>query len=175
VGAPRIIVYHANQCDPSKCTGLRLGRMNKASIVHDLRQIPSRAVILNPVSEVAFSPADRKQALRSGLAALDCSWKLAEDVFRATRHSTQRALPYLLASNPVNTYKPLKLSTAEALAAALYISGFQLSAEEMMSIFKWGPSFITLNKSWLDSYAQCESSTCVVRVQSEIMKEHSRN
>ncbi len=149
--------------------------MNKAMIFHDMRQIPPRAVILNPVSEIAFSPADRKQVLSSGLAALDCSWKLAENVFSATKHSTQRALPYLLASNPVNTYKPQKLSTAEALAAALYISGFQDSAREMMSVFKWGPSFITLNESWLDSYAQCESSTCVVKVQSEIMREHSKN
>ena len=91
-----------------------------------------------------------------------------------THYGEQRALPYLIAANPINTYKPIKLSTAEALAAALYITGFQGDAEDMMSIFKWGPSFLTLNREWLDDYAKCQNSTEVVKVQAEIMSEHTK-
>lgn len=171
---PQVIVYHAGQCDPKKCTGTRLGRMNKAKIVRNMRHIPQSSVVLNPVSEVAFSPADKDNVSRSGLVALDCSWKHAEKIFAASKTGVQRSLPYLLAANPINTYKPVKLSTAEALAAALYILGMSEEADDVMSVFKWGHSFITLNREWLDSYAECRTSGEVVQVQQEIMREHTR-
>ena len=169
-----IIIYHAGQCAPKKCTGLRLGRMNKAKIVRNMRHIPRGSVVLNPVSEVAFSSADRDSVLKAGLVALDCSWKQAESIFAASRAGVQRSLPYLLAANPINTYKPIKLSTAEALAAALYILGMNDEAENILSVFKWGHSFITLNREWLDAYAECTTSGEVVEVQQEIMREHTR-
>ncbi|MFW9794539.1 MAG: DUF367 family protein [Candidatus Thorarchaeota archaeon] len=171
---PEIIIYHASQCDPKKCTGTRLGRMRKAKIVQNMRYIPRGAVVLNPVSETAFSATDRESVLKTGLVALDCSWKQAEKIFVASSAGAQRALPYLLAANPINTYKPVKLSTAEALAAALYIIGLIEEAEDVLSVFKWGHSFITLNREWLDAYAECETSSEVVRVQEEIMSEHTR-
>ncbi|MHA2141546.1 MAG: DUF367 family protein [Candidatus Thorarchaeota archaeon] len=173
--SPKVIIYHAAQCDPKKCTGQRLGRLKKATIVKDLRRIPKGAVVLNPISETAFSPADNDFALKSGLVALDCSWTQAEEVFRRSRGSNQRSLPYLLAANPINTYKPIKLSTAEAIAAALYILGEIDAAEDTMSVFKWGHSFITLNKEWLDSYASCANSSEIVKIQAEIMGEHQKS
>lgn len=171
---PKIIIYHAAQCDPKKCTGLRLGKMKKATILKDQRRIPRGAAVLNPVSETAFSPADRDSVLNAGIAALDCSWKQAEDIFMKSRSGIQRSLPYLIAANPINTYKPIKLSTAEAIAAALYIIGEVKAAEDALSVFKWGHSFITLNKEWLDAYSECSSSAEVVQVQGEIMESHSR-
>ncbi|MHA2433141.1 MAG: DUF367 family protein, partial [Candidatus Thorarchaeota archaeon] len=157
-----------------KCTGTRLGRMKKASLVRSLRHIPSGSVVLNPVSKTALSPSDKVSILRSGLVALDCSWKQAEEIFARSKTGDQRALPYLLAANPTNTYKPIMLSTAEAIAAALYIIGLKHLAEDIMSVFKWGPSFIVLNKEWLDSYSECMTSEEVVAVQQEIMREHQR-
>ncbi|MHA1903376.1 MAG: DUF367 family protein [Candidatus Thorarchaeota archaeon] len=172
---PRILVYHARQCDPKKCTGLRLVRMHKSTIIKDLKRIPRGSVVLNPVSETAFSPADSKYVSKSGLVALDCSWKQAESIFRTSRSGQQRALPYLIAANPINTYIPVKLSTAEALAAALYIIGQKSAAIDLMSVFKWGPSFLTLNQVWLDAYAECETSLEVVEVQKEIMESHQKD
>lgn len=171
---PRILIYHAEQCDPKKCTGIRLSRMKRGKILKRMRQIPPRAVVLNPVSEVAFSRADMDALVHSGLVALDCSWKQAEDIFANSRLGAQRALPYLLAANPINTYKPIKLSTAEAVAAALYIAGFKEEAEDTMSVFKWGPSFITLNQELLDAYAECKTSGEIVIVQKEIMDAQTR-
>jgi pre-rRNA-processing protein TSR3 len=148
--------------------------MKRATIVKDMRRIPRGAVVLNPVSETAFSPADNEYVQRSGLVALDCSWKQAEEVFNRSRGNNQRSLPYLIAANPINTYIPIKLSTAEAIAAAFYILGDIETAEDMLSVFKWGHSFITLNKEWLDSYASCANSSEVVKVQTDIMREHQR-
>jgi pre-rRNA-processing protein TSR3 len=167
---PRIIIFHAEQCDPRKCTGIRLSRMKKAVLIKNLRAIPRGSIVLNPLSEIALSPADANSIHRSGITALDCSWKQAESIFRQSRYGNQRALPYLLAANPINTYKPIKLSTAEAIAAALYITGLRELATDIMSVFKWGSSFITLNKEWLDAYAECRNSTEVVEVQQEIME-----
>ena len=133
---PRVLIYHAEQCAPKKCTGIRLSRMKKGTILKNMKHIPPGAVVLNPVSEVAFSRADRDHILRTGLVGLDCSWKQAETIFANSKLGAQRALPYLLAANPINTYKPIKLSTAEAIASALYIAGFKEEAEETMSIFK---------------------------------------
>jgi len=149
--------------------------MKRAELLSDMRRIPRGAVVLNPVSEVAFSNADRLAVKKSGLVALDCSWKQAEEIFQNSKRGEQRALPYLLAGNPINTYKPIKLSTAEALAAALYILEYYEEAKDIMSVFKWGPSFLTLNREWLDSYVACKDSTEIVAVQKEIMEEHTKS
>ena len=148
--------------------------MKKGKILTTMKDIPRGAVVLNPVSEIAFSRADRDFVIKSGLVGLDCSWKQAESIFANSRFGAQRALPYLLAANPINTYKPIKLSTAEAIAAALYIAGFKEAAQDTMSVFKWGPSFITLNQELLDAYSDCTSSTEVVEIQKEFMDAQTR-
>jgi pre-rRNA-processing protein TSR3 len=171
---PRIIIYHAGQCDPKKCTGIRLTKQNRSELVRDMKRIPRAAVVLNPVSERALSQEDRTNVLSHGLVGLDCSWKTAEDIFTMSTYGFQRALPYLLAANPINTYKPIKLSTAEAISAALYIVGLVEEAEDTLSVFKWGHSFLSLNREWLDAYQACKGSSEVVTVQKEIMDAHTR-
>ena len=160
-----VTVYHAKQCDPKKCSTLKLKRHNLVRVVHRVRELPRGAVILNPFAPKAFSPADKEKLTKRGLSALDCSWVHAKEVFDISSHWTPRCLPYLVAANPVNYGKPTKLSTVEALAAALYIADFREQATELLSKFKWGPQFVTLNKQLLEGYAQAKDSAGVVRVQ----------
>jgi len=166
---PRIVVYQARQCDPKKCTALKMKRHNLVRVVHRIRYLPRRAVILNPFSRVALSPSDRDRTEVEGLAAIDCSWVHADDVFEVLSRGASRCLPYLVASNPVNYGIPTKLSTVEALSAALYIMGFRNEAERLLSIFKWGPNFIELNRKLLDSYSEAKDSGEVVRLQEGFM------
>lgn len=161
----RITVYQAGQCDPKKCTALKLGRHGLVRVVPQMRFLPKRAVVLNPFSEIAFSPDDRKRVEDFGLAALDCSWEHAEEVLQGHVRGTSRCLPFLVAGNPINYSKPTKLATAEALAAALYIAGFIGEAAELLSIFKWGHTFFELNQERLDCYAAAETSAEVVDLQ----------
>jgi len=153
-----------NECDPKKCTALKLARHG---VVRLVRRIPTRAVVLNPFSEVAFSPADRGVVERWGLVVVDCSWKNADSVFRKIRHG--RCLPFLIAANPINYGHVGKLSSAEALAAALYIIGYREEAKRVLSLFKWGPHFFELNREYLEAYANASSSEEVVGVQKRLM------
>ncbi|UCC59134.1 MAG: DUF367 family protein [Candidatus Bathyarchaeum sp.] len=166
-----VTVYHAKQCDPKKCTTLKLKRHSLVRVVHRVRELPRGAVILDPFTPKAFSPADRERLEKRGLAALDCSWVHATEVFDLSPHGTFRCLPYLVAANPVNYGVPTKLSTVEALAAALYITGFSEQAKELLSKFKWGPQFIALNEELLRGYAQAKDSAGIVKVQKEYINQ----
>jgi pre-rRNA-processing protein TSR3 len=165
----RIVVYNARQCDPKKCTALKLKRFGLVRQVVQLRFLPKRAAVLNPFSETAFSPADRKRVEEFGLVGLDCSWEHAEKVLLKHVRGTSRCLPILVAGNPVNFGKLTKLTTAEALAAALYIVGFREQADELLSVFKWGHTFLEINHERLESYANAKDSTEVVELQNRLM------
>jgi pre-rRNA-processing protein TSR3 len=160
-----IVVYHAGQCDPKKCTALKLKRHGLIRTVHKIKLLPKRAVVLNPFSKIAFSPADRQRIEKFGLAALDCSWEHAEKVLLKRVRGTSRCLPILIAGNPVNFGKPTKLTTVEALVAALYIAGLREEANQLLSIFKWGHTFIEINQKRLENYSKAKDSTEIVRLQ----------
>lgn len=167
----RIVVYQARQCDPKKCTALKLGRHGLVRIVSQLRFLPKRAIVLNPFSETAFSPADRQRIEQYGLVALDCSWEHAEKVLSGHVRGTSRCLPLLVAGNPVNFGKPTKLTTVEALAAALAIAGFEEETRELLSVFTWGHTFLDLNGERLEKYAVARNSAEVVEMQRAFMQD----
>jgi pre-rRNA-processing protein TSR3 len=126
--------------------------------------------VLNPFSEIAFSPADRKRVEDFGLAALDCSWEHAEKVLLKQVKGTSRCLPILIAGNPVNFGKATKLTTVEALAAALYIAGFKQEARELLSVFTWGHTFLELNYALLENYAAAQDSTEIIKMQNSLTR-----
>lgn len=169
--SPRLTIYHANQCDPKRCTGLKLKRHGLARIVKKMKFLPKRAVLLNPFSKIAFSPADRKRVEDFGMVALDCSWEHAEKVLLKQVKGTSRCLPILIAGNPVNFGKATKLTTAEALAAGLYIIGFKREAAKALSIFTWGHTFLELNHDLLENYASAETSTEIINMQRNFSRE----
>jgi pre-rRNA-processing protein TSR3 len=173
--SPRITIYHAAQCDPKKCTGLRLKRRGLARIVTRTRFLPKRAIVLNPFAEIAFSPADRQRVSDFGLVALDCSWEHAQKVLKGHVKGTSRCLPILIAGNPVNFGKLTKLTTAEAIGAALYIAGFKQESEELLSIFTWGHTFFELNNMLLANYVLAKDSAEIVEMQNRFLKSKQRD
>lgn len=141
-----------------------------ARTVPHLRFLPRRAIVLTPFSETAFSPADRERIEKFGIAALDCSWEHAQQVLQEHVRGTGRCLPFLIAGNPVNFSKPTKLSTVEALAAALYIAAHKEQSLRILSIFKWGHTFIELNNERLETYATAKNSTEIIEQQKRMME-----
>jgi pre-rRNA-processing protein TSR3 len=130
--------------------------------------------VLNPFSEIALSPADRERVEQFGVVALDCSWEHAQKVMGEDVRGTSRTLPILIAGNPVNFGKLTKLSTAEAIAATLYITGFKDEAHEMIDIFPWGHTFFELNQMLLDNYITAKDSTEIVEMQKRLLKPQKR-
>ncbi len=173
----RIVVYHAGQCDPKKCTALKLKRHGLIEIVKRARFLPKGAIVLNPLAEKAFSPADRPRIERFGLSALDCSWEKSQKILTSNLkvRRVSRCLPYLIAANPVNYGIPTKLSTVEALSAALYIAGFKEEAKRFLSLFKWGPNFISLNNEYLEAYSTAKNSEEILAFQDVFMQKSGIN
>lgn len=64
----------------------------------------------------------------------------------------------MVAVNPVNYGKPLKLSCVEAIAATLFLAGFEDDSKKLLSHFKWGVSFLDVNKDVFSLYQQCKLS-----------------
>jgi pre-rRNA-processing protein TSR3 len=165
----RLYVLMAHEDDPKKCTAARLVRFGEARRARSASKVPRGAVVLDPSSEKSISAEDRESVDRFGLLAFDCSWNRLREFPKLKSGLKHRALPFVLAANPTNFGKAQRLSTAEALAAALYILGEREQAERMMSRFKWGPSFIDMNRELLEAYASAEDSAEVVRLQNELL------
>ncbi len=167
----RLYAYHAGQCDPKKCTARRLERMGLLAFVPRPRSLPAGTVLLTPYAGRALSRADAPRAERHGLSVLDVSWKVAEKAgrFPAVPQAVGRALPYLLASNPVNYGKAFVLSSVEALAAALVIFGHEDEARGVLSKFTWGEQFLRLNAEPLAAFRAAEDSEGVVAAQAQFI------
>ena len=160
-------IRYAGDDDPEKCTARKLARFELATLHRSHSETPY-GVVLNPHAEQALSPADRERAEDVALVVLDCSWESAGEA-RFSLAGEHRALPYLVAANPVNFGRPMELTTVEALAAALAIFGETEQAEAILSKFTWGETFLELNAEPLDRYADCADSSEIVAVQQEYL------
>ena len=131
-----------------------------------IAHLPSRSLVLMPTTRKVLSKDDLEQARNCGIAVLDLSWKATGDNFpRSIKKSRQRALPFLVAANPVNYGKPFILSSVEAYAAALVILGYREQAEEILSKFKWGPTFFEVNREPLEDYENAKNADEVIKAQ----------
>ncbi|MDR2623191.1 MAG: DUF367 family protein [Methanobrevibacter sp.] len=166
----RVTIFNGRECDKKKCTSFKLEKLKKAKMVYHLNQVPKGALVLNPYSTKAVSFEDRNMINKKGVVGLDCSWNNVSSssiFFKLSKF--HRSLPFLIAANPVNYGKACKLSTVEAIAATFYITNFKEEAEDMMSGFKWGHTFIELNFELLEAYSNVKSSAEVVNIQNDFL------
>ena len=137
-----------------------------------IKTLPKKGIILEPLCGKVFGPEDHAllNEQNGALVGLDCSWAHIETSVEAVMKRTRlqpRMLPLLLAANPVNWGKPGKLTTAEAMAAVLYLLGRREQAEQILGSFRWGQRFFELNKEPLDAYSEATSSQDLVALQFE--------
>lgn len=150
----RIYVLTKGEDTPDMCTAEKLIRRGLAIRITKLREIPSCSIVLNPFAENYIKYSDRVYIEKCGITAVDVSWRKSAEMLKTINRGIQRVLPLLIAANPVNYGKPFKLSTAEAIAATLYIVNLRELALEILGSFKWGKQFIELNKDKLEEYAK---------------------
>jgi pre-rRNA-processing protein TSR3 len=156
-------VYMMRQDDPFKCTAAKLAKFR---IAESVRFIKKDTIVLNPFADSLLTKNDAQVA--DAVCAVDCSWEKADEVAKHQRIFSAgigRRLPAILAANPTNYAKLGKLSSAEALAAAMYILGDKNTAAEIMNKFKWGHTFLELNADLLEDYSNAESEEQVKQVE----------
>ncbi len=145
-------VYYRDD-DPAKSTMKKLERLGLASMIRE-NQVGA-SLTLSAFSKRYLLRPDSRLIARFGLCVLDGSWNRPEHL--SSHFRNERRLPRLLAANPVNYGKIDILSSAEAIAAALYIAGYTAESSNLLSKFKWGPNFLVLNREPLDEYASAAS------------------
>ncbi|MGI0037317.1 MAG: DUF367 family protein [Nitrososphaera sp.] len=159
------LVYMLRQDDPSKCTAAKLVKFR---IAEPARFIGRKTIVLNPFSDKPVTRRDND--LADSVCAIDCSWEKANDVLKQKKlvaRGIGRRLPALLAANPVNYAKLGKLSSAEALAGALYIIGDGALATQIMDKFKWGHTFLELNRDPLQDYSNADTVDQISHIERE--------
>jgi len=150
----RIYIYRMKQDDPKKCTSAKLCRLFLARPLNHLSNIKRRMIVLNPTVMEPLLPTDRESIRSDGIVAIDCSWKRFDEIFNKSLRGLNRRLPILIAGNPVNYGKKEKLTSAEALAAALYMTGYKEYAKTLLSNFRWSKTFFDLNLELLEEYSR---------------------
>ena len=166
----RLYVYHANEDDPKKCSAKKLAKFNFVKLESNIRKLPHDTILLNPFSKKSLSQEDKKIAERNGILAVDCSWKNADSAFDyLDKKNNSRALPFVVAVNPVNYGKAFKLTTLEAFAASLYIFDEIEHSKELLKLYKWGPHFLDMNKEPLDRYRNAKDSSEIIKIMNDYL------
>lgn len=164
-----IKIVHLNQCDPSKCTGSRLLKF-KLAVNISQRQI-GKSLVLSPFTQKAISYEDYPNYKKYGLTAIDGSWNQLKGNEKFFFSINSRALPFLVAANPVNYGKPTRLTCVEAISAALYILNEKTLSLEVLKPFRWGQSFIDINYDRLELYSKCKNSEEIIKAQNKILED----
>jgi len=157
IGNPVLFTIELREDDPAKCTSAKMTKFRLARSIRP-NQISNESIVLNPFAQEILQKSDRALALRGGLVVVDCSWVNASSRFgKKSFKGHQRRLPALMAGNPTNYSKINSLSSLEAAAAAMYLMDFRDFSERLLSLYKWGGTFLSLNENALNDYSAAKS------------------
>jgi pre-rRNA-processing protein TSR3 len=121
------------------------------------RSIRGKPVVLDPYSPEYLGSWVRGLIDKYGVVVYDTSWKkLRPEMIRGVR-GIHYKLPPLLPGNPINYARPCILSSIEAVAATLYITGYHGLYEKLLGLYKWMKTFHTLNQQLLRDYREAET------------------
>tara|TARA_B100000029_G_scaffold514360_1_gene616877 strand:+ start:2150 stop:2677 length:528 start_codon:yes stop_codon:yes gene_type:complete len=167
-------VIHLDQDDPRKCTARKMRSKGLVSLHESPSSAPRRGFLLDPKSTTILGPEDRALiGLGGSIVVLDCSWKMIDESLHKIRRMTRlegRALPSLLAANPVSWGRIGRLSSAEALGASLAILGRYAEASIILEPFKFGHQFLELNEEPLEAYAAADSRDHIAELEKEFFE-----
>ncbi|MEM0224989.1 MAG: DUF367 family protein [Desulfurococcaceae archaeon] len=153
----KVYVLLYREDDPSKNTALKMIRAGLAVSINK-RSFKGNPLVLNPYSQEILGQWFKEHVEKHGVLVVDASWrKLDRYKFRSIK-GIHVKLPPLLPGNPVNYGKPCILSSIEAVAAALYITGFHDEYRKLLGLYKWMSTFHSLNIELLESYSSAKNS-----------------
>ena len=154
-----------NQDDPKKCSALKLIRFGS---VLPTRTVKHNMLVLNPFASEVVCKTDKTMV--DSICVIDCSWNKAQSVLtnhKYLRNGIPRKIPALLAGNPINYARLGRLSSVESLAACYYVLGEKKFASSLLDKFKWGHTFLELNRDALEDYSAAENRKDIMRIELE--------
>ncbi|KIW02942.1 uncharacterized protein PV09_05988 [Verruconis gallopava] len=158
--------WDLGHCDAKRCSGKRLMRLGLMRELHVGQKFAG--VVISPKGKKLVSRADNELLEQYGAAVVEASWNRIEEVpFSRIGGKCERLLPYLVAANPTNYGRPWRLNCVEALAACYHICGHEDWAEEILSTFSYGQSFLDINAEVLKRYAECQTDEEIKKVEEE--------
>lgn len=165
-----VAMWDFNHCDPKRCSGKKLSRLG---LIQELRVGQKfRGIVLTPNATQTLSPADAHIIAENGVAVVECSWaRLDEIPFGKLKSPHERLLPHMIATNPVNYGKPMKLNCVEALAAAFYLCEMPARGRLLLSKFGWGEHFPKINARWIRAYRRCKDAREVDELSRKMVEE----
>ena len=149
-------MWYFDQCDPKKCSGMIL--KSRGLLTTLSKSAKFNGIVLTPNGQKIVSPDDAELVQSQGIAVIDCSWALFDEVKVKCNKANERQLPLCKAANPVNYGKDFKLNCAEAFGGALWLAGFHEQAEQVLDVFKYGPAFFAINEFHFSHYKECKNS-----------------
>lgn len=165
-----VAMWDFNHCDPKRCSGKKLSRLG---LIQELRVGQKfRGIVLTPNATQTLSPADAHIVAENGVAVVECSWARLDEVpFGKLKSPHERLLPHMIATNPVNYGKPMKLNCVEALAAAFYVCSMPAQGRLLLSKFGWGEHFPKINARWIRAYRGCADAREVNELSRKMVEE----
>ncbi|KAI5361535.1 Putative 16S/18S rRNA aminocarboxypropyltransferase Tsr3 [Septoria linicola] len=158
--------WDLNHCDAKRCSGKRLMRLGLMRELHVGQK--HQGLVISPKGKTLCNPSDRDILEQYGAAVVEASWNRIEEVpFSRIGGPNPRLLPYLIAANPTNYGKPWRLNCVEALAATFAICGHLDWAEEILSTFSYGQSFLDINEEVLQRYAEAKDEEGVKKAEED--------
>lgn len=148
---PKILVVYYREDDPRKNTSMKMIRYGLAEKISP-RNIRGKPLVLNPYSHEYLGPWHRHYLELYGVIIVDASWKKLGFIKFKNIRGYHVKLPPLLPGNPVNYGKPCILSSIEAIASTLYITGYKDLYRKLLGLYKWMNTFHTLNIELLEAY-----------------------
>eukprot|EP01057_Protomagalhaensia_wolfi_P001527 Protomagalhaensia_wolfi_Nauph_80__1526@NODE_192_length_3230_cov_101_865559_g145_i0_p2_GENE_NODE_192_length_3230_cov_101_865559_g145_i0NODE_192_length_3230_cov_101_865559_g145_i0_p2_ORF_typecomplete_len206_score15_44Ribo_biogen_C/PF04034_13/2_3e39RLI/PF04068_15/2_9e11RLI/PF04068_15/5e03_NODE_192_length_3230_cov_101_865559_g145_i013751992 len=150
----RLAMWDFNQCDPARCSGRKLRKLGKLTELRKDQRFSG--IILCAEATTTVSPCDRSYVEQRGICVIDCSWNRTNEIKlkKLTAGGIMRKLPFLRAANPCHYGRAFELNCAEAIAATLFITGYVEESIDIMSSFKWGHAFFSVNEESLDLYSE---------------------
>ncbi|KAG7884773.1 hypothetical protein KL938_001900 [Ogataea parapolymorpha] len=165
----KLAMWDFDHCDPKKCSGKKLERLG---LMKDLRIGQKfQGIVVTPNATQVVSPSDRSLVEEIGVAVVECSWARLEEIpFGKIGGRNERLLPYLIAANPVNYGKPMKLNCMEAIAACLIIVGRMDLALELLQRFSYGAAFVAINQELFDIYQKGSDSSSILEIEKNYLE-----
>ena len=169
----KLHMLYFDQCDPKKCTGKKMERFG---LLSEIKFSPNyKGILLTPNGKQLVSIADHEIILQKGICVIDCSWAKFSELNLNLHKIETRALPFLVAVNPVNFGKAYKLTCAEAFAATLFLGGFEKEAKFIMNYFKWGENFFKVNEELFEKYKNVKEQKMLKEIEEKYINDELEN